>query len=300
MRRLGSSGGTNLGSGRSASSGYPVALVLASILSVQFGGALAATLIPLVGVLGSVALRLGIAALVMLAIARPRIAGHSRAHWLTAAAFGLALAAMNSTFYGALGRLPIGVAVTIEFLGPLLLAASMSRHLIDGVAVAAAGVGVVLISQVATTPLAHVDLIGITLALLAGAAWAAYILLSARTGRAFGGTEGLAWAMVVAAALVVPAGLIVDGTALFAPDALVKGAGIAVLSSVLPYSLELVALRRLDPRIFGILLSLEPAAAALAGLLILGQGLSAAQLLGMALVVCASAVVTVRSPAPVD
>lgn len=207
---------------------------------------------------------------------------------------------MNSTFYGSLGRLPIGVAVTIEFLGPLLLAAALSRRLWDGLAVLAAGTGVVLISQVATTPLDQVDLIGIGLALAAGASWAAYILLSARTGRAFDGTEGLAWAMVVAAALVVPTGFAVDGTGLLAPDALIKGAGIAVLSSVLPYSLELVALRRLDARVFGILLSLEPAAAALAGALVLHQGLTPVQLAGMALVVCASAVVTVRSPAPVD
>ena len=280
--------------------GYPVALVLGAILSVQFGGALAATLIPAVGVLGSVALRLGIGALVMLAVARPAIRGHSRADWLTAVAFGLALAGMNSSFYGALGRLPIGVAVTIEFLGPLLLSAAFSRHLIDGLAVLAAGLGVVLISQVVTTPWADVDLLGIGLALLAGALWATYILLSARTGRRFTGTDGLAWAMLVAASIVVPAGLIVDGTALLAPGALAKGAGIALLSSVLPYSFELLALRQLDPRVFGILLSLEPAAAALAGLLVLGQGLSGPQLLGMGLVVCASAVVTVRSPAPVD
>ncbi|MCB1254794.1 MAG: EamA family transporter, partial [Austwickia sp.] len=119
-----STSSTGLGT---TTSGYPVALVLASILSVQFGGALAATLIPVIGVLGSVALRLGIGALVMLAVARPRIGGHTRAEWLTAATFGIALAVMNSTFYGALGRLPIGVAVTIEFLGPLLLAAALSR-----------------------------------------------------------------------------------------------------------------------------------------------------------------------------
>ena len=285
---------------RRESTGFPVALVLASILSVQFGGALAATLIPLIGVFGSVALRLGVAAVIMLAVARPRVAGHTRADFRTAAAFGVALAVMNSTFYGSLGRLPIGVAVTIEFLGPLLLAAALSRRLWDGLAVLAAGTGVVLISQVATTPLDQVDLIGIGLALAAGASWAAYILLSARTGRAFDGTEGLAWAMVVAAALVVPTGFAVDGTGLLAPDALIKGAGIAVLSSVLPYSLELVALRRLDARVCGILLSLEPAAAALAGALVLHQGLTPVQLAGMALVVCASAVVTVRSPAPVD
>ncbi len=281
-------------------SGFPVALVLGSILSVQFGGALAATLIPVVGVLGSVALRLGIAALLMLLIARPVARGHTRAAWLTALAFGLTLAAMNSTFYASLGRLPIGVAVTVEFLGPLVLAAVLSRHVWDAVAVGAAALGVLLISQVVTKPLGDVDLIGLGLALLAGAAWAAYIVLSRRTGAFFQGTQGLAWAMVVAAAVVVPAGLIVDGTALFAPEALAKGAGIAVLSSVLPYSLELVALRRLDPRVFGILLSLEPAVAALAGFVVLNQGLTTVQAAGMALVVAASAMVTLRSSAPVD
>lgn len=280
--------------------GYPVALVLAAILSVQFGGALAATLIPLVGVFGSVALRLGIGAVVLLVIARPRLAGHGRSDWLTAAAFGLALAAMNTSFYASLARLPIGVAVTIEFLGPLILAAVLSRHLLDGVAVLGAGLGVVLIAQVLSTPLDQVDLVGIGLAGLAGACWAAYILLSARTGRAFGGTQGLAWAMLLAAALVVPVGGGLNGAALLAPEMLAKGAGIALLSSVLPYSLELLALRRLDPRVFGILLSLEPAAAALAGMLVLHQALTPAQLAGMALVVGASAVVTLRAPAPVD
>lgn len=280
--------------------GYPVALVLGSILSVQFGGALAATLIPLVGVFGSVALRLAIGAVIMLLIARPDPRRHGRGDWLTVVAFGLALAAMNTSFYGAIGRLPMGVAVTIEFLGPLLLSAAMSRHLVDGIAVLSAAAGVVLISEVATAPLGQIDLLGIALALGAGAMWAAYIVLSARTGRRFAGTDGLAWAMVVAALLVVPAALIAPGGALFTTEALVKGAGIAILSSVLPYSMELLALRRLDPRAFGILLSLEPAAAALAGLLVLEQGLAAAQLAGMALVVCASAVVTVRSPAPVD
>lgn len=279
---------------------YPVTLVLASILSVQFGGALAATLIPTVGVMGSVGLRLGIACLIMLGVTRPQLRGHTRGDWATAATFGLTLALMNSAFYGSLTRLPIGVAVTIEFLGPLLLAAAMSRHVLDAVAVAAAGVGVVLIAQITTTPLDQLDVVGLGLALVAGAAWAAYIVLSARVGRRFPGTEGLAWAMVIAAAVVVPAGLAQDGTTVFSAEALTKGVGIAALSSVLPYSLELLALRYLASRVFGVLLSLEPAAAALAGLLILHQTLAPMQLAGMALVVAASATVTTRPSAPTD
>lgn len=282
------------------SSGYPVALVLASILSVQFGGALAATFIPLVGVLGSVALRLGAASLILLLVLRPSPRGHSREAWVTVLLFGLTLAAMNTAFYASLARLPIGVAVTIEFLGPLLLAAATSRHLADGVAVLAAGLGVVLISQVASLPFEQIDLVGIGLAATAGAAWAGYIVLSRRTGRCFQGADGLAWAMVAAAAVTVPVGVVTSGSALFSAEALLKGVGIAVLSSVLPYTLELVALRQLDARVFGILLSLEPAAAALAGLLILQQGLTSLQLVGIVLVVSASAVVTVKTSAPVD
>lgn len=275
----------------------PSALVLASILSVQFGGALAVTLIPLVGVFGSVLLRLALGVGVLLVVARPRLSGYTGAHWRTAVGFGLALAVMNSAFYGSLTRLPIGVAVTVEFLGPLLLAASLSRRPRDGVAVLAAAVGVSLIAQVFQVRLAELDVLGMVLALLAGAAWAGYIVLSGRTGAAFPGLDGLTVAMLVACCLVAPMGLLEAGPRLGTPEALVRGAAVAVLSSVLPYSLELLALRRMDPRVFGILLSLEPAVAALAGLLVLSQTLTPIQLVGMSLVVAAS-VATVRPDSP--
>lgn len=264
-------------------------LVLAAVVSVQFGGALAATLVPEIGAAGSVTLRLLFAALVLGAVARPRLRGHSRSAWLTVVLFGLALGLMNLSFYASLARLPIGVAVTIEFLGPLTLATVLSRRLVDVLAVVAAGAGVTLISQALTVPLADLDWVGLGLAATAGACWAAYIILSRRTGAAFASLDGLALAMVVALVAVAPFGL---GTVpLWSGEVVAKGLGIALLSSVLPYSLELLALRRLSPRVFGILLSLEPAAAALAGWLVLGQSLTGHQLTGMALVVAASAVV---------
>lgn len=273
----------------------PVVLVLLAVASVQLGGALAATLLPMVGVVGSVALRLGLAALLLCVVVRPRLRGRSRADWAVVLLFSLALTAMNLTFYGSLTRLPIGVAVTVEFLGPLALAAALSRRARDLAAVGAALVGVVLISGALTTPWADLDLVGIGLAAAAGACWAAYIVLSRRTGARFEGLDGIALCMVIGAVLTLPVGIATAGAALWEPEALVRGLGIALLSSAIPYSLELVALRRLSAGTFGVLLSLEPAAAALAGLLVLGQVLGGVQVAGMALVVVASVLVLGRS-----
>lgn len=264
-------------------------LVLAGIVSVQFGGALAATLVPQIGAGGSVVMRLLFATVILLVAVRPRWRGHTRQAWLTVLGFGVALGMMNFTFYSALAHLRIGVAVTIEFIGPLVLAAVLSRRVADIAAVAAAGLGVVLISEALTEPLSDLDWVGLVLAATAGALWAAYIIFSGRTGRAFERLEGLALAMVVATVITLPLGLGTVGE--WQGTVLAKGVAIAVLSSVLPYSLELLALRRLSAHVFGILLSLEPAVAALAGLLVLGQHLAPLQLAGMALVVLASALV---------
>lgn len=281
-------------------------LVLGSIVSVQFGGALAVTLLPLVGVAGSVAMRLGLATLLMWPWVRPSLRGRTRADWVAVAAYGATLGTMNMVFYGSLRRLPIGVAVTIEFIGPLVLSAILSRHLRDVLAVVAAAVGVVLVSGAATTPLDRLDGIGILLALAAGVCWATYILTSQHTGRHFAGLDGLAIAMLLATVVVLPIGAFEAGGSLAGGAALLKGAGIAVLSSVVPYSLELLALRRLAPNVFGILLSLEPVVAAGAGLIVLGQRLSPLKLLGMLFVVAASVLIlgTARpdrgEPTPVD
>lgn len=264
-------------------------LFLAAVVSVQFGGAVAATLVPVIGAAGSVVLRLGIGAAVLLLVARPSLRGHHPSAWRTVALFGLALGAMNWSFYASLARLPIGVAVTIEFIGPLTLAAVQSRRRRDVVAVVAAAGGILLISRALTIPWHELDLVGIGLALLAGACWAAYVVCSQRTGAAFPGVDGLAIAMVVALAVVLPFG--VASVPSWTGEVVAKGAAIAILSSVLPYSFELLALRRLSQQVFGILLSLEPAVAAVAGLLVLGQRLAPIQLVGMAMVVAASALV---------
>lgn len=264
-------------------------LVLAAIFSVQFGGALAATLVPQIGAAGSVTLRMLFATTILMVVVRPRWRGHSRAEWRTVIAFGVALGLMNFAFYASLAYLPIGVAVTVEFIGPLMLAAVLSKRTADALSVLLAGVGIVLISEALTLPLDELPWRGLILAAAAGVCWAAYIIFAGRTGAAFDRLEGLALAMVVASVVTVPFGLSSVGS--WTPEVVAKGLGIAVLSSVLPYSLELLALRRMTAQVFGIMLSLEPAVAAVAGLLILGQRLTAVQLAGMSLVVVASAVV---------
>lgn len=264
-------------------------LVLGGVVSVQFGGALAATLVPEIGAGGSVSLRIGIAAVLLLAVVRPRLRGHDRRAWTTVVAFGVALGLMNWSFYGSLAYLPLGVAVTVEFLGPLVLTTLLSRRVTDFLAVLAAAGGVLLISEAFTVPLDDLSWVGLGLAATAGACWAAYILLSSRTGAAFEQLDGLAIALVVSTVVVLPAGVLSADT--WTAEHLLKGLGLAVLSSLLPYSLELLALRRLTASVFGILLSLEPAVAAVAGLVVLGQRLDVLQVAGLLLVVLASALV---------
>ncbi len=264
-------------------------LVLGGVVSVQFGGALAATLVPKIGATGSVTLRLLFAMVILYAVARPSWRGRSRSDWLTMVLFGLALAAMNTAFYASLGYLPIGVAVTVEFLGPLTLAAVLSRRPRDLVAVLAAAAGVALVSGALGADWGRFSPVGIAWAAAAGAMWAAYIMLSQRTGTAFAGLDGLALALIVSSLAVAPFGLRSVGS--WSPSIIALGLGIAVLSSVLPYSFELLALRHLPQNVFGILLSIEPAAAALAGFVVLGQLLDTGQLAGMALVVAASVMV---------
>ncbi len=264
-------------------------LVLGGVVSVQFGGAFAATLVPRIGAAGSVFLRLVFATLILYAVARPSWRRRSRSDWVTVVLFGLALAAMNTAFYASLAHLPIGVAVTIEFLGPLGLAAILSRRPRDFLAVAAAALGVALVSGAFDSSWNRFDRIGILFAAIAGVMWAAYIVMSQRTGKAFQGLDGLALALIVSSIVVAPLGLTTIHT--WTPRDIALGLAIAVLSSVLPYSLELVALRHLAQRVFGILLSLEPVVAAFAGFVVLGQVLDAPQLVGMGLVVVASAIV---------
>ncbi|MBD9700854.1 EamA family transporter [Streptomyces caniscabiei] len=264
----------------------PVGLVLAGGISVQFGGALAVTLMPRAGALGVVTLRLAVAALVMLVICRPRLRGHSRTDWGTVIAFGVTMAAMNGLFYQAVARIPLGLAVTLEVLGPLTLSVLASRRALNVVWAGLALCGVFLLGK--GGGVGGLDPLGITFALAAGLAWALYIVFSARTGRRFPQADGLALAMVVAAVLFLPLGIVESGGRLVEPTTLALGAAVAVLSSVLPYTLELVALRRLPASTFAILMSLEPAIAATAGFLILDQALTTVEALAIALVIGAS------------
>jgi len=265
------------------------ALVLGAIVSVQFGAAVAAGLIRELGPLLTVTIRLDVAAVILVAFARPSLRGRTHRDWVAMALLGLSLAAMNLAFYQAIARLPLGVVTTIEFLGPLGLAAAASRRPRDILAVVVALAGVVAVSGALTASWDGLDPLGFAFSIAAAVCWAAYILCNRAVGQRWLQLDGLAVAMGAAALLVTPLGIAgAHGVSISAAQ-LVAGALIGILSSVVPYSLELLALRRIDTRRFGILLSLEPAVAALAGLLVLGQTLAVSQVVGMALVVAASA-----------
>jgi inner membrane transporter RhtA len=280
--------------GRAPSAG----LVLGGIASVQFGSAIAATLFAQVGPAGAVLLRLVSATIVLLALWRPRLRGWTRREVLLAVIFGVVLAGMNLSFYQALHRIPLGVAVTIEFVGPLAVAVSGSRRLVDLVWVALAAVGILALTHGGAHSL---NALGVAFALVAGCFWGAYILINARVGQAFERGTGLALAMLVASLLTLAPGVADGGTHLLEPRSLALGAAVGMLSSAIPYSLELEALRRMAASVFGVLMSLEPAMAAFAGFLVLGQGLGARSLAGIALVIAASVGASRRArQAPVD
>jgi inner membrane transporter RhtA len=260
-------------------------LVGTAAVSVQSGAAVAFRLFARVGPSGAVTLRLVLAAVVMSAGVRPRLRSMSRRDLGVAAAFGLVLAAMNLSFYEALDRIPLGVAVTVEFAGPLAVAVFGSRRKRDLIWAVLAGGGVVILAGGDT---AHLDPVGLGLALLAGSCWAGYILLSRETGRRFDGLDGLTVALGVGGLALLPFGLEVGRSALVRPRVLGLGLVVAMLSAVLPYSLELITLRRVTARAFGVLLSLDPAVAAGAGLVLLGQRLVWIEVLALTLVVAAN------------
>lgn len=293
---------TEEAAGRSFAGGVPpTALVLVGIASVQVGSAIARTLFDDVGPGGAVMLRITLAAVLLAVIWRPSVRGHDRRDLWLVSAFGVTLAAMNFSFYASIDRIPLGVAVTCEFVGPLGVAVAGSHRRLDLLWVALAAAGILLLAAPSGGGL---NAPGVILALVAGGWWAAYILLSARVGRVYPGGTGLALAMVVAAVLIFPVGIAAAGDDLLTPEVLAAALAVAVLSSLIPYSLELEALRRMPARVLGVLMSLEPAAAAIAGLIVLGQVLEANEWAGMALVIVASAGATRfgarMAPAPRD
>ena len=270
-----------------------IGFVLIGILSVQFGAAIAKDLFDRIDPTAMVFLRLLTSAVVLLAIARPALRARSRQDWLVVAAFGATLGLMNWAIYQSFARIPLGIAVTIEFVGPLTIAVIGSRRARDLVWVALAGIGVALLGfepEGVTFP-------GVLFALLAGASWAAYILLSASTGRRWPGLDGLAVASVLATLLMTLPAIHAGGGTLLDPEILALGAAVGLLSSVIPYSFEMAALRRLRPAVFGILMSLEPAVAALAAVVVLQEFLAPVQWLAMGCVIVASVGAT-RSGTP--
>lgn len=270
-----------------------ILLVIAGLACQEVGAAIAVLLFPAAGPLGMVMLRLVFSALILLAIARPSLRGHSRSAWTGVVLFGIVLATMNGLFYLALERLPLGVTVTIEVLGPLVLSIVAARRASAWLWAVLAFAGVVALGGGGWDRL---DLLGVLFALGAAASWAFYILASARVGRDFPKLDGLALAMAVGAVLALPWGIVDAGAALLRWEIIALGAAVAILSSTIPYAFELIALRRLPAAAFAILMSLAPATAALAGFVFLGQNLSWLEVAGIALVIAAS-IGAVRSSA---
>ena len=281
--------------GEAASSGRGPAMlpatlmVLGSCSSLQVGAALATHLFPAAGALGATLLRLSLAAVLLLAVSRPRIKTWTRAQWRAVLLFAMTLAGMNGFFYAAIARIPLGIAVTIEFLGPLALSVVLSRRVreLGWVLLALLGVGALGWTGESGSG-GSLDPVGIAFVLVAAAFWALYILAGARASAAVPGRGGLAVAMAAAAIVLAPSGIHGAAHALGRPSLILVALGTALMASVVPYSLEFAALRRLPKRTFGILLSLEPAVAALAGWLLLSQSLGPLAVLAILAVVAAS------------
>lgn len=264
----------------------PSGLVMLAIVSVQLGAGFAKELFAALPPSAVVFMRIVAGALILGALSRPRLKGLSWRDWAVGLGFGVTLAVMNLSFYEALARLPIGIAVAIEFLGPLGVAIAASRRRLDLLWAVLAAAGIALIAP--WNESASVSWLGIGFALVAGACWAAYILLSAAAGSRFPGTTGLSFAMIVSAVVIAPVGVTTGGADLLQPSVILIGLGVGLLSSVIPYSLELQALRRMPKHVFGILMSLEPAVAAIIGLVLLGEILHVQQWAAIICIVAAS------------
>jgi inner membrane transporter RhtA len=267
--------------------------VLIAIVSVQGGAALAKGLFPALGPAGTVGLRIGLSALILLAAFRPPLTKLTATQWRAVIPYGMVLGVMNLLFYSAISRIPLGLAVTVEFVGPLGVAVFGSRKAVDVLWVVLAGAGIALITP--WTAGSGVDPVGVLLAFAAGCCWAAYIVLGGRLSRLLPGGAAVSTGMLVGALTAVPIAAAMGGFAHLTPGRLGIGLGVAILSSALPYTLEMIALKALPARTFGILMSLEPAVAALAGLAFLGEVLSLNQWIAVFLVIAASAGSTVTS-----
>jgi inner membrane transporter RhtA len=266
----------------------PSLAVMASLFSVNLGAAFAKELFPLVGIAGVTAIRVGLSALVLLAIWRPWHVRLARRDLTSLLVYGATLGLMNLSIYNAFARIPLGVALSIEVMGPLAVVLLSSRRLLDFAWTALAMVGLYLLLRPGEGAVA-LDLLGVGFAIAAGACWAFYIVFGKRVSAVMPGGQAVALGMVVAALITVPLGVTQAGSTLLAPHILAVGLGVALLSSAVPYTLEMLALRHLPSKVFGILVSSAPAIAALAGFVVLGETLTGAQWLAISLVILASA-----------
>ena len=263
---------------------HPILLVVIAIISVQWGAAIAKSLFAEFGAITVVFWRVALAAIMLLIIVRPALRALSRQQWQTSIIFGIALVSMNVTYYLSLQRLPLGLCVTIEFVGPLAVAVWHSHRALDFVWVALAALGIALLNPFS----GEVDATGFVLALIAGACWGLYIILGEKLGSATPGALGLTVAMIVGSLLLVPVKIIDSPQWLNILPALPVAAAAALLSSVIPYSCEIEALRRMPTKVFGILMSMEPACAAVIGFLVLGERLTLWQCIAIGAVMMAS------------
>ena len=274
---------------------FAVLCIIGSCISLQLGAALAIELFPFAGTWGTAAIRLLMAGAILMVITRPKFHTWTRKQWIGVALFGASLGMMNGFFYNGIAHIPLGTAVTIEFLGPLALAAFLSRSFRDAACVALALLGMVLlgIDSLTGEPL---SLLGVTFVLIAGGFWVCYILASKNVGTLVPGQGGLAVALIIGGALISP----LSGTKALVVftdwNLLALAVGTAILASLVPYSLELVALRRLEPNVFSVLISLEPVFAGLFGWILLSQNLSALKISAILLVVLASIIQTLAKP----
>ncbi|WP_237224999.1 EamA family transporter [Rothia nasisuis] len=284
-----------------------VLLVIGSCISLQVGAAFAVQLFPQLGAWGVTTLRLGVAALVICTLTRPLFWRWTPAQWVAVILLGAAFAGMNGAFYHAIELLPLGLAVSVEFIGPLVLAAVLSRRPIDALWIGLATIGMALIGAEKAFGVEHISTLGLVFALVAAFFWACYILASSRVGRLFDGAGGLGAALVVATLITLPLGGAGAAQAFADPGVLALAVGTGLLASVVPYTFELAALRRLPNNVFSILLSLEPGIAAIGGWLLLDQETGALRWAAILLLTVASMGITATSrpkraagePAPV-
>ncbi|WP_237210564.1 EamA family transporter [Rothia nasimurium] len=284
-----------------------VLLVIGSCISLQIGAAFAVQLFPQLGAWGVTTLRLGVAALVICALTRPRFWAWDLPQWIAVALLGASFAFMNGAFYHAIELLPLGLAVSVEFIGPLVLAAVLPHRLIDGLWIGLATIGMALIGVEKASGAEHISTQGLVFALVAGFFWACYILASSRVGRLIDGAGGLGAALVIASLITLPFGGAGAAQAFADPGVLALAVGTGLLASVVPYTFELAALRRLPNNVFSILLSLEPGIAAIGGWLLLSQDTGALRWTAILLLTVASMGITITShpkraagePAPV-